>query len=130
MTLAEHLRDFIHNVRIGFARWKVARELRKKRPDFLTKASCGDLELLWEHIDGMPTGRTVFFPPSGVAGIVAGMDEMTRPTASFLRLRTAGKTKKHLRRPKPFGRPICTASSLWAFSRKAVSSTIRPFTTM
>ena len=75
MTLAEHLRDFIHNVRIGFARWKVARELRKKRPDFLTKASCGDLELLWEHIDGMPTGRTVFFPPSGVAGIVAGMDD-------------------------------------------------------
>ena len=75
MTLAEHLRDFIHNVRIGFARWKVARELRKKRPDFLTKASCGDLELLWEHIDGMPTGRTVFFPPSGVAGIAAGIDD-------------------------------------------------------
>ena len=75
MTLAEHLRDFIHNVRIGFARRKVARELRKKRPDFLTKASCGDLELLSEHIDGMPTGRTVSFPPAGVAGIVAGIDD-------------------------------------------------------
>ena len=75
MTLAEHLRDFIHNVRIGFTRRKVARELRKKRPDFLTKASCGDLELLSEHIDGMPTGRTVSFPPAGVAGIVAGIDD-------------------------------------------------------
>ncbi|BBF23496.1 hypothetical protein [Sutterella megalosphaeroides] len=75
MTLAEHLRNFLWNDRIGFARWKVARELLKKRPDFFKKPSCGDLELLSEHIDGMPTGRTVFFPPSGVAGIVAGMDD-------------------------------------------------------
>ena len=41
----------------------------------MTKASGGDLELLSEHIDGMPTGRTVSFPPAGVAGIVAGIDD-------------------------------------------------------
>ena len=39
------------------------------------KLSTGGIEVLSLHLDGMPTDRMVDFPPMGVAGIVAWIDD-------------------------------------------------------
>lgn len=41
----------------------------------MRKLSTGGIEVLSLHLDGMPTDRMVDFPPMGVAGIVAWINE-------------------------------------------------------
>ena len=49
--------------------------LFRKNSQKMGKLSTGGIEVLSLHLDGMPTDRMVDFPPMGVAGIVAWIDD-------------------------------------------------------
>ena len=66
---------FFWSIRISYARWRTFRAIVKKRPALLNKISTGGIEILSYKFNGMPTGRTIAFPPMGIAGIAAGIDD-------------------------------------------------------
>lgn len=75
------MREFVARIGLFFwgfcttyARWRTWRALVKKRPELLRKVSTGGIEILSYKFNGMPTGRTIAFPPMGIEGIVAGID--------------------------------------------------------
>lgn len=72
---AVRIRMFFWSIRISCARWRTFRAIVKKRPALLSKISTGGIEILSYQFNGMPTGRTIAFPPMGIAGIAAGIDD-------------------------------------------------------
>ena len=69
------IQALIRRIRITVAQKLVLRAIVKRNPKALTQLSRGGIGLLSARCDGMPTGRTVDFPPMGVAGIVAWIDD-------------------------------------------------------
>ena len=76
------MREFVARIGLFFwgfcttyARWRTYSALVEKHPELLRKVSTGGIEILSYKFNGMPTGRTIAFPPIGVAGIVAGIDD-------------------------------------------------------
>lgn len=69
------LQKLLRRIRIAIARRLVFRAIAKRNPKALTQLSRGGIGLLSMRCDGMPTDRTVDFPPMGVAGIVAWIDD-------------------------------------------------------
>lgn len=69
------IQALIRRIRITVAQKLVLRAIVKRNPKALEQLSRGGIELLSARCDGMPTGRTVDFPPMGVAGIVAWIDD-------------------------------------------------------
>lgn len=69
------IQALIRRIRITVAQKLVLRAIVKRNPKALTQLSRGGIGLLSMRCDGMPTGRTVDFPPMGVAGIVAWIDD-------------------------------------------------------
>lgn len=66
---------FFWGIRTTYARWRTFRAIVNKRPALLRKMSTGGTEILSYKFNGMPTGRTIAFPPMGIAGIAAGIDD-------------------------------------------------------
>ena len=69
------IQALIRRIRITVAQKLVLRAIVKRNPKALEQLSRGGIGLLSMRCDGMPTGRTVDFPPMGVAGIVAWIDD-------------------------------------------------------
>lgn len=69
------IQALIRRIRITVAQKLVLRAIVKRNPKALEQLSRGGIGLLSARCDGMPTGRTVDFPPMGVAGIVAWIDD-------------------------------------------------------
>ena len=75
MDLVTHIQIFFHRLRIEIAKKQVLRSIAKRNPKAFSQLSRGGIEILSLGTNGMPTGRTVDFPPMGVAGIVAWIDD-------------------------------------------------------